>query len=199
MDTDSGEIAPDNEALQEDLVVTQEVIQGLLEMLGAAWAEAEEMRAEITKLKQRQAAGGEGEEPQPKPEAPAPVGQGVLIIDDSKLLQLRLTNAVESLGYSVIGVAADGQAGAKLAQSLNPRLIILDHEMPVMNGLDCLRTMRKQRIGARAIVCSATITEQLASDYAKLGIVEILTKPVQLSLLARAMRQAMGDSPAQQG
>jgi DNA-binding NarL/FixJ family response regulator len=62
--------------------------------------------------------------------------------------------------------------------------------------LECLRSIRKQRSAVKAIVCSATITERLTSDYSQLGITEILTKPMQLSLLARAMKQAMGDAPA---
>jgi two-component system, chemotaxis family, chemotaxis protein CheY len=197
MDTQSENVTPAEAMLAEDLEITQEVIQGLLEMLGAAWVEAEELRAEIKHQKQRQPAGSADAIAVAKPEVRAPAGQGVLIIDDSKLLQLRLTNAVESLGYRVIGTAADGRAGAEMAVSLNPRLIILDHEMPVMNGLNCLRTIRKQGFGAKAIVCSAMITEQLAGEYSKLGVVDILTKPVQINILARAMKQAMGDCPAQ--
>jgi two-component system, chemotaxis family, chemotaxis protein CheY len=196
MDTGSEQIAPAEETLQEDLVITQEVIQGLLEMLGAAWAEAEEMRAEIASLKQLQPGNSAAAISTLKPQELAPPSHGVLIIDDSKLLQLRLTNTVESLGYRVIGVAADGLAGAQMAVALNPRLIILDHDMPVMNGLDCLRTVRKQNLMAKIILCSATITEQLTGDYSQLGVTEILAKPVQLTMLARAVKQAMGEGPA---
>lgn len=197
MDTQSENIAPAEATLAEDLEITQEVIQGLLEMLGAAWAEAEELRAEIMHLRCSQPAGSTAAISVPKPELPVPASQGVLIIDDSKLLQLRLTNAVESLGYRVVGTAADGRAGAEMSVTLNPCLIILDHEMPVMNGLDCLRAIRKQGLGAKAIVCSAMITEQLAGEYSNLGVIDILIKPVQINLLARAMKQAMGNAPEQ--
>lgn len=197
MDIESGSPTPAHAALQDDILITQEVIQGLLEMLGAAWAEAEDLRAEIISLKQLRSDNSETAATTTAMVDLMPLGQGVLIVDDSKLLQLRLTNAVESLGYRVIGVAADGHAGAQMAVALNPRLIILDHEMPVMNGLDCLREIRNQRIGSKAIVCSATITEQLTGKYSKLGVAAIFTKPVQLSLLAQALKKAMGENPAQ--
>jgi DNA-binding NarL/FixJ family response regulator len=65
-----------------------------------------------------------------------------------------------------------------------------------MNGLDCLRAVREQNLHAKIILCSATITEQLTGDYSQLGVTEILAKPMQLSMLARAVKQAMGDDPA---
>jgi DNA-binding NarL/FixJ family response regulator len=128
---------------------------------------------------------------------PAPTGHGVLIVDDSKLLQLRLTAMVESLGYGVVGVADDGSSGVKMAVALNPRLIILDHQMPVMNGLECLREIRQRRYEINAIVCSATITEHLTLEYSQLGIAGIFAKPVQYNLLTCAVNEAMQGAPVE--
>ena len=45
METEFKQAVPAGDPLREELVITQEVIQGLLELLGAAWAEADEMRS----------------------------------------------------------------------------------------------------------------------------------------------------------
>ena len=45
METEPKNVSPAGDPLRDELVITQEVIQGLLEMLGAAWAEVDEMRA----------------------------------------------------------------------------------------------------------------------------------------------------------
>src|ERR1041384_91982 len=66
----------------------------------------------------------------------------VLIIDDSKLFQRTVRKLVEQAGGAVISVAENGAFGADMALSLKPDVIILDHHMPEMNGLECLRAIR---------------------------------------------------------
>jgi two-component system, chemotaxis family, chemotaxis protein CheY len=158
--------------------------------------ETSQMQAENMCLQQQQACNNDAFT-LPAKEEPAPSGQGVLIIDDSKLLQLRLAATVKSLGYNVVGLAGDGPVGIAMAVALNPRLVILDHHMPLMNGLECLRSILRQRADIKAIVCSATITERLTLEYSRLGIAGILTKPVQYDLLTRAMKEAMEEAPAE--
>lgn len=179
--------------IADELVITQDLIQHLLEMLGEAWAEAEQLRGEIAQLNERVLAGGTPASVAQMSNAGDAEANGVLIIDDSKLLQLRLQATVQSLGYSVIGIAENGAIGAEMALKLNPRLIILDHEMPVMTGSQCLRAIRKQRADLPVIVCSGTVTEHLTQEYAQLGVTEILSKPVLLTSLIRALKRLMAD------
>jgi len=199
----------------EQIEVTQEVIQGLLEMLGEAWEELTRLRAETASLKGAAAAelgkeraaplaprqppaSGEAEPAPAARAAPAVVDAdtaelaGVLIIDDSKLLQMRLKSTIESLGYEVIGVADNGEAGLRLALSKHPRLIILDYDLPVLNGLECLKLIRERRPDTMAIVCSGMLTAQLSHDFIRAGVTELLSKPVQLNLLIQAIHRAMG-------
>jgi len=191
----------------EQIEVTQEVIQGLLEMLGEAWEELTRLRAQTASLKGAAApptphqlpALGEAEGGAPALRLPAEaVGAddvelaGVLIIDDSKLLQARLKSTVESLGYEVIGLAENGEAGLRLALSKHPRLIILDYDLPVLNGLECLKLIRERRPDTTAIVCSGKLTAQLSHEFIRAGVTELLSKPVQLNLLIQAIHRAMG-------
>ena len=74
-----------------------------------------------------------------------------LIVDDSALVRSVIRNFLESDGsFSVVGEAGNGAEAVELAQRLNPDLITMDIEMPVMNGLEAIVEIKK--IMATAIV-----------------------------------------------
>jgi CheY-like chemotaxis protein len=184
--------AASNEEMLDQIEVTQEVIQGLLEMLGEAWAQIEQLNGQVVELEQRLKAARTRaalEDVKQRPEAST--GTGVVIIDDSKLLQVRMKATIEALGYRVVGTAGDGLAGADMVISRNPRLVILDYSMPIMDGLTSLRAFRQQRPNTKVIVVSAGLTEGASMGFLSEGVEEILVKPVQLDLLIQAVHRVM--------
>ena len=67
----------------------------------------------------------------------------VLIVDDSRLVRLTIKTILdEAEGIEVVGEAENGREGVDLAKELNPDVVTLDIEMPVMNGIECLRRLR---------------------------------------------------------
>lgn len=67
----------------------------------------------------------------------------VLIVDDSRLVRLTIKTILDRAeGFEVVGEAENGREGVDLARELNPDVITLDIEMPVMNGIECLRRLR---------------------------------------------------------
>ncbi|MEQ8332739.1 response regulator [Nisaea sp.] len=67
----------------------------------------------------------------------------VLIVDDSRLVRLTIKTILgRAEGFEVVGEAENGREGVDLARELNPDVVTLDIEMPVMNGIECLRRLR---------------------------------------------------------
>ena len=67
----------------------------------------------------------------------------VLIVDDSRLVRLTIkTILARAEGIEVVGEAENGREGVDMARDLNPDVVTLDIEMPVMNGIECLRRLR---------------------------------------------------------
>lgn len=128
----------------------------------------------------------------PGQSVPAVAGRSVLLVDDSKLFQRVLQRIVETEGGKVVGVAESGAFGADLALSLKPGLVILDHNMPDMNGVQCLRAMRENGADCRVIVCSGELTLENSQEYARLRADAIFVKPLSMPAFIKALRVCLG-------
>jgi len=103
----------------------------------------------------------------------------VLIVDDSASVRQVLSSILsDDAGFSVIGAAADAFAAARRIQIQIPDVIILDIEMPGMDGLTFLRKIMAQR-PIPVIICS-TLTEagsKALFEALEAGAVDVIPKP----------------------
>ncbi len=67
----------------------------------------------------------------------------VLVVDDDPDIQEVLRDRLESLGYQVL-VATGGKEGLEFLERLSPLMVLLDIEMPDMNGLEVLKEIRRR-------------------------------------------------------
>jgi len=114
----------------------------------------------------------------------------ILSIDDSKTIRLVLARLFRPF-VCEWREAANGEEGLAVATRENPDLIILDHNMPVMDGVTMLRKMRDDPGLKRTPVIMLTADsgpESLAA-VARLGVRDYVTKPFREDeLLAKAGR-----------
>jgi len=80
----------------------------------------------------------------------------ILIVDDSAVMRSLLRSVVSAHGgLEVAGTATDGASALNMLEALHPDLMLLDVEMPVMDGLETLRRLRARENKIPVIVCSA--------------------------------------------
>lgn len=118
-------------------------------------------------------------EPHPM-RVPVRVLARVLVVDDSLVMRslLRMVLASEP-SIELAGMAGDGAAALEAASRLKPDLILLDIEMPRMDGLAVLAELRARRHPAKVIMCS-TLTRRgagIALDALAQGATDYVTKP----------------------
>lgn len=104
----------------------------------------------------------------------------VLAVDDSAVMRalLRMTLAA-CADIELAGVAVDGAAGLEAIERLRPDLVLLDIEMPVMNGLEALKEIRLRRLPVKVMMCS-TLTRRGAGITLEAlagGASDYVTKP----------------------
>ncbi len=104
----------------------------------------------------------------------------VLICDDSALMRNLISRVIDGTeGMHIVGKAMNGQFLTEKIPLLNPDIIILDIEMPVMNGIEFLKYRRENHIDIPVIILSS-IAERGAAvtmQCLELGASDFITKP----------------------
>lgn len=109
----------------------------------------------------------------------------VLVVDDSRLMRMVLTKALQDLGFTNIDTAVDGRDAINKLLEKPYDLMLLDMEMPEMNGLEVLTNMNfDSRIkGTPTIVISGNEQIDLAVQCIEAGAEDYLIKPPNPTLL----------------
>ena len=81
----------------------------------------------------------------------------ILIIDDHPLMRRGIRQLIElDAGFKVVGEASNGLEGIRLAQRLEPDLIILDLNMKGLSGLETLQQLRQKGVTARIAILTVS-------------------------------------------
>ncbi len=104
--------------------------------------------------------------------------QRILVVDDSPFVRRMLIDWIgEQPDMEVVGIGKNGAEGVSLAKELQPDLVTLDVEMPVMTGLEALPELLKT--GAKVLMVSS-VTQQGATatlQALEIGAYDFVTKP----------------------
>jgi signal transduction histidine kinase len=114
--------------------------------------------------------------------APAPLPpRAVLVVDDHEMNRRVAQRLLETLGMRV-AVASDGDSALALAAAQTFDLVLLDLQMPGMDGYEVARTLRARPDGGglRIIACSADAQQQTRAAAAAAGVDDFLAKPYRL-------------------
>jgi DNA-binding response OmpR family regulator len=122
-----------------------------------------------------------------------PLTARVLLIEDDSSIRRFVSMALESLPLRLIEASTLAEAREQLVPG-DIALLIVDLMLPDGNGLDFLAELRSHAFGKappRAIVFSAGVTASMRESAAALGVWCVLDKPVALSRLLSAVRDAL--------
>ena len=118
----------------------------------------------------------------------------VLICEDNPVNRVLMRDLLAVDGHEVIE-AADGLRGIELATSDPPDLIIMDIQMPVMNGYDAIKVLRGNPTTARIPIVAIT-SFAMAGDREKVldaGADEYISKPIDTRLFRKLVKQRLGE------
>jgi CheY-like chemotaxis protein len=116
--------------------------------------------------------------------------QSILIVDDEFSLAETLAEILAWEGY-VITTACNGHAALLEMEKATPSLVLLDFMMPVMDGLDMLRTMR-QRPGLERLPVILMTAAHMALPPDERQYDALLRKPFEVSAVLKLVRGLLG-------
>jgi UDP-3-O-[3-hydroxymyristoyl] N-acetylglucosamine deacetylase len=119
--------------------------------------------------------------------------QLVLVVDDEASIRRSLEGVLKDEGFSVV-LAEDGESALRLLMNTRPALVLLDIWMPGMDGLETLRKIKEIHQDLPVVMISGHATISTAVAATRLGAMDFLEKPLDLSgtiqLVRRVLNQA---------
>jgi DNA-binding NarL/FixJ family response regulator len=114
----------------------------------------------------------------------------VLLAEDHTVVREGLRSLLEAEpDIEVVGEAATGREAVELARELRPAVVVMDIAMPVLNGLEATRQIRKALPDAKVLVLSAHSDEGYVEQVVALGAAGYLLKQSSARTLSEAIRK----------
>ena len=105
------------------------------------------------------------------------VPKRVLIVDDHLAMRRAVTRVLQSQSnVEVCGEAENGRVAIEQARRLKPDLIVLDLSMPIMNGLEAARILRRMMPDVPILMYTSFATSNLAEEALAAGVSRVSTK-----------------------
>jgi two-component system chemotaxis response regulator CheY len=123
--------------------------------------------------------------------------KSVLIVDDNASIRQALCGLFEGeADFEVCGEAENGKVAVEKAQELHPDLIVLDLSMPVMNGLEAARVLKRVMPSVPLIMFSAFGDDSAQYQARLVGISEVVSKSEHPSMLILKARSVLASAAA---
>src|SRR5664279_4803485 len=113
----------------------------------------------------------------------------VLIAEDEALIRLDLKEMLEEEGYDVVAEAGDGETAIRLAEQHRPDLVILDVQMPILDGIAAAERLATARV-APVVILTAFSQRDLVERARDAGAMAYLVKPFGKADLLPAIEMA---------
>jgi DNA-binding NarL/FixJ family response regulator len=132
--------------------------------------------------------------PGPDPAAVSPPVR-VLIVDDHPIWREGTARFLDEAGYAVAGTAADGAQALRIAAAARPDVVLLDLNLPDMDGAEVTRSLLAAHPSVRVLMLSASGARQDVLNAVTAGAVGYVLKSAHLTELVAAVRSAADGQP----
>ncbi len=115
----------------------------------------------------------------------------VLVVDDSAVMRKFLVDALLKTGIHNVGQASNGEAAVAAVMEGNFDLVLMDWNMPKMDGLEAVREIRAKGNNVPIIMVTTESEKSRILDALKSGANNYIVKPFTAELVAKKIRETM--------
>jgi DNA-binding NarL/FixJ family response regulator len=121
----------------------------------------------------------------------------VLVVDDLAHVRQGLHTALELMDdIKVVGEASDGLEAVRLAERLKPDVVVMDLEMPRMDGFDATQRIKERNLAQRVIILTIHGQDDARERAARVGADDFVEKEEGFQTLVDAIRQVWSQTTA---
>ncbi len=116
----------------------------------------------------------------------------LMIVDDSNIIRSKINRTLTQHNIEVVATACNGEEAISLFVATKPDIVTMDLTMPLMDGLECIRALRKLNAEVRILVISALADKSTAIQALMEGAQGFVCKPFTESDLTEAIDELIG-------
>lgn len=115
----------------------------------------------------------------------------VLIVDDEYYFRqaIKVSLPWEEMGFQLVGEAKNGQDALNQVKDLNPDIVMVDINMPIMDGLSFIEKSKEEGIDAKFIVLTGHSEFSYAKHALRLGVINYVLKPIDEEEVKKTLYQ----------
>ncbi|MBK7405980.1 MAG: response regulator [Phycisphaerales bacterium] len=121
-----------------------------------------------------------------------------MLVDDSKTIRRIQRSILEQIGYTEIDEACDGQDALSRVVAFQPSLILLDWNMPNMDGLTFLKTFRQRDKATPVIMVTTEAEKTRVIEAIRAGVNNYVVKPFTPDTLQQRIKETLAKVGAPQ-
>ncbi len=115
----------------------------------------------------------------------------IMLVDDSRTIRNIQKNVLSQLGHSDILEAGDGVEALRVLRQVRPDLMLVDWNMPNMDGLTLIKTIRETDKDLPIIMCTTEAEKSRVLEAIKAGVNNYVVKPFTAETMAEKIEQTL--------
>jgi DNA-binding NarL/FixJ family response regulator len=119
-----------------------------------------------------------------------------MLADDHRMLREGLRRSMTDQGFDVVGEARDGDEAIRLAEELQPEVILMDVTMPEVDGVEATRQIRQNHPDIRIVMLTMHADQEVLAAAIRAGASGYLVKDCSTEEIASAVRMAASGETA---
>lgn len=117
----------------------------------------------------------------------------VMVVDDSRILQLQLGELLSDTDYEIVSYCPDGETAVAQYEELKPDLVTMDIVMPGIDGLEAAREILEEHPEARIVMVSSLAYDETIEEAKRIGTKAFVDKPFGQEDVLIAFEKALSE------
>jgi len=117
----------------------------------------------------------------------------IMIVDDSRVVELQIRKMLENTEYEVVSYCQDGETAIEQYSKVLPDLVTMDIIMPGTDGLETARAILEKHPDAKIVMLSSLAYDDTLEEAKAIGTKTFIDKPLDKTQLLSALDELLGE------